>query len=63
MTEKERAELRRLVADYMHSEGCSCCRDINAHEEHAAALAKILKVPAYADGSGFDFYQFRTDQR
>lgn len=62
MIKKERAEIRRLVADYMRSEGCSCCRDTEAHEKHAEALAKILKVPSYGDGSGYDFAQFRTPQ-
>lgn len=62
MTKEERAEIRRLVADYMHSEGCGCCRDHEAHEKHAEALAKILKVRKYEDGSGYDFANYRTDQ-
>ena len=60
MTPKERAEIRRLVADYMHSEGCSCCRDTEAHEKHAEALAKALKVESYGDGSGYDFARYRS---
>ena len=62
MTPKERAEIRRLVADYMRSEGCACCRDTDAHENHAAALGKILKVRKYEDGSGYDFARYRTNQ-
>ncbi|RTE91927.1 hypothetical protein [Bradyrhizobium sp. LVM 105] len=62
MTSEERAEIRRLVADYMRSEGCTCCRDVEAHEKHAAELAKVLKVRKYEDGSGYDFAHYRTDQ-
>jgi len=40
MKRTELKELRQAVADYMRSEGCSCCRDIDAHERHAERLAK-----------------------
>lgn len=61
MTEKKLlTKLRTAVADYMSSEGCSCCRDSDAHEEHAATLAKLLNVTQYSDGSGFDFHRYRT---
>lgn len=55
--------LRRAVADYMRSEGCSCCQDVDAHEQHKAALAKLLSVPKYKDGSGYDFARFRTPDK
>jgi hypothetical protein len=58
MTRKEYKELRAALADYIASEGCSCCRNIEAHDEAAARLAKLLKVPRYSDGSGYDFYRF-----
>lgn len=61
-TAKTIETIRRAVADYMQSEGCSCCRDSEAHKEHAAALAKLLKVPKYKDGSGFDFGRFKTEK-
>lgn len=60
MDPAERIALRRLIADYMRSEGCSCCRDTEAHEKHAEALAKALKVRKYEDGSGYDFAHYRT---
>ena len=60
MTARERAALRQAVADYMRSEGCSCCRDTDAHREHEARLARLLKVPRYDDGSGFNFARYRT---
>lgn len=62
MTPKERAEMRRLIADYMRSEGCSCCRDTEAHEKHAEAIAKALGVRKYSDGSGYDFARYRTSE-
>lgn len=54
-----RRALRAAVADYMHSEGCSCCQDVAAHERHKKELAKLLRVPKYPDGSGYDFGRFR----
>jgi hypothetical protein len=55
-----RREVRSAVADYMRSEGCDCCRDRTMHELNAEHLAELLRVPKYADGSGFDFPRFRT---
>lgn len=55
--------MRRLIADYMSSEGCSCCRDVAAHEKHAAALAEALGVKKYSDGSGYDFSRHRSTPR
>ncbi len=60
MMRTERNELRRALADYIMSEGCSCCRDKGAHEKAAARLAKLLRVPKYGDGSGFDFLKFKS---
>lgn len=56
-------EIRRAVADYMQSEGCSCCQDIDGHREHKKTLAKLLKVPKYNDGSGYDFGRFKTPEK
>jgi hypothetical protein len=55
------AVVRQAVADYMYSEGCSCCRG-SSHDEDAARLAKLLKVKKYSDGSGYDFYRYRSKQ-
>ena len=56
---KLRKQLREAVANYMQSEGCSCCRS-NNHDEHKNVLGKLLKVPKYKDGSGYDFSKFTT---
>jgi len=58
-----RQELRRAVADYIGSEGCSCCRDSKAHDEHKAKLARLLRVPKYGDGSGYNFGRFESAAR
>lgn len=58
MTKLEK--IRRAFADYVFSEGCSCCRNTEVHEEAATELAELLDVPRYDDGSGFDFTRFRT---
>ena len=60
MTTAERAVIRRAVADYMRSEGCTCCQDTLAHRLHAERLAKLLKVPRYKDKSGWNFARYRT---
>ena len=54
------AELRRAVADYIASEGCSCCQDREKHEEAAERLGKLLRVQRYPDGSGRNFYKYRS---
>lgn len=54
--------LRNVVADYMYSEGCSCCQDIEQHEIDKARLAKLLDVPEFDDKSGYNFSQFRTNE-
>lgn len=53
-------EIRQAIADYMRSEGCSCCRNIEAHREHEARIAKLLCVPMYSDKSGYNFGKFRS---
>lgn len=63
MTRKELKEIRTAVADYMGTEGCSCCRDISGHEENYKKLAKLLKVPKYKDGSGYNFSKFQTVEK
>ena len=60
MDKAELKEIRQAVADYMQSEGCSCCRDIDAHEKHAKRLAELLHVPRYSDGSGYEFSKFKS---
>lgn len=53
------ALIRKAVADYMFSEGCSCCRNVDAHAAAKRELAKLLRVPSDKEGYS-DFYQFRS---
>jgi hypothetical protein len=53
-------KIRQAFADYVASEGCSCCRNEERHADAAARLAELMDVPPYKDGSGHDFYRFRT---
>ena len=57
------AEIRRAVADYMGSEGCSCCRDIDRHREDKKRLAKLLRVPEDKSIGWYDFSKFRSSRR
>jgi len=51
--------IRTAVADYMHSEGCSCCQG-DDHDMHTEVLAKLLGVELYSDGSGYCFSPYKT---
>lgn len=54
-----RKAVRQAVADYIQSEGCGCCESYR-HSDHKAKLAKLLRVPKYHDGSGYNFPKFKT---
>lgn len=58
MEKKEREEIRKWVANLNVAAGCSCCRDDGKWELSQEKLAKLLKVPKYDDGSGYDFHKF-----
>ena len=55
--------IREAVANYMHSEGCNCCEDYEAHIEHKKLLGVLLNVPMSSDESEYDFSQFRTKDK
>jgi hypothetical protein len=58
VTNDERKALRQAVADYMYSEGCTCCQNVDAHHQHRERLAKLLGVQR-RDG-WYDFSKFRS---
>lgn len=60
---KKIEKIRQALADYMTSEGCSCCGNEEDHKEHEAILGKLLSVPKYKDGSGYDFGKFKTGRK
>ncbi len=53
----------QAVADYMRSEGCRCCENIDAHRIHEKRIAELLDVPMYDDDSGYDFFQFAKEEK
>jgi hypothetical protein len=53
-------QVRQAFADYVNSEGCSCCRDDEAHRAAAERLAGFLRVPKFKDGSGYDFGRYKS---
>ena len=55
-------QIRQAFADYRRAEGCSCCRDIDAHEEAEKRLAELLKPTPYEDGSGSDWWQYCSER-
>jgi len=54
------SEVRKALADYLHSEGYVCFASKQAHEEYAKRLAEMLNVPARDNGSGYDFQKFKS---
>ena len=58
MTRAERAAIRTAVADYMRSEGCSCCQNIEDHDVNRVRLAKLLGVPK--KDAWYDFSKYRS---
>ena len=53
-------KVRKALADYIQSEGCSCCRG-DDHEKHAEKLAKLLQVEEYSDKSDYNFNKYATE--
>lgn len=55
-------QIRQAFADYRRAEGCSCCRNNDAHEEAEKRLAELLKPIPYDDGSSFNWWQYCTER-
>ena len=58
-----RRAVRRAVANYMSSEGCSCCQLPEQHAADKKKLARLLDVPQYPDKSGYNFSQFGSKRK
>ena len=56
-------EIRQVVADYMKSEGCACCRNGDEHKAAANKLGHLLGVKKYPDGSGYDFFSCSSKEQ
>jgi selenocysteine lyase/cysteine desulfurase len=55
------ADARQAVADYINSEGCSCCAADN-HTECEDRLAELLKPQRHKDDSGWDWTKEATER-
>jgi hypothetical protein len=51
-------DVRKAVADYIYSEGCSCCQH-DSHHSDGNKLGELLVVPQYSDESGVDWESAR----
>lgn len=49
-------KIKIAFSDYVRSEGCSCCRNIDDHKDAEVRLGELLDYPKYEDGSGYNFY-------
>jgi len=54
------AGIRKAVADYIATEGCSCCQDVDGHKDAMERLGKMIKMKKYSDGSGYDYSLYRS---
>lgn len=62
--EQERLDaIRNAFADYYASEGCSCCQNIEEHDKAKSRIGELLSVEQYEDGSGYDFYKYKTEKQ
>ncbi len=57
---KFKKELRNALADYIASAGCGCCADREELLKVEDRLGRLLNVHKYTDGSGYNFYVYRT---
>jgi hypothetical protein len=51
--------VRNAVAEYIDSEGCQCCQNVEKHKFDTERLGKLLNVPMYKDKSGYDFGKYK----
>lgn len=56
------AQIREALANYIASEGCSCCQNIRRHDEAKAVLGRLLRVKKFSDGSGYDFWAYQRKE-
>ena len=55
-------EIRQAVADYIRSEGCSCCEG-HSHGTDQRKLGKLLGAKKYKDGLDYDFQPFESPKQ
>jgi len=58
--EEFKKEVRELIANYMRSEGCTCCQDLEEHTDVKRRLGELLDCGKYNDEDEYNFYQYVT---
>ena len=56
------AEVRQAFGDYVSTEGCSCCQDVEGHEKASNRPGELLNADQYDDDSGYDWYKYATER-
>lgn len=59
---KNLEKIRQAFADYYASEGCTCCQNRESHKKADLRLGKLLGAEMYNDGSGPNWYKYRSKQ-
>jgi len=60
IVEEFKKEVRELIANYMRSEGCSCCSDSEAHYINKKLLGELLDCGKYDGEDDYNFHQYAT---
>ena len=57
---QEARKMEQDKLDQIRTAFGSCCRDTDAHEEAQKRLGELLQVEPYEDGSGHNFWKYKT---
>ncbi len=60
-TTEFKKEVRELIANYIQSEGCTCCQNIEEHTKAKWRLGELLECGKYNDEDVHNFYQYATN--
>ena len=63
-TKEFKKKVLEAVANYMSSEGCSCCQDYDQHKVHKQVLGELLdvepKLYEFDDEPYYNFSQYKS---
>ena len=60
IVEEFKKEVRELIANYMRSEGCTCCQDFEEHAKNKKLLGELLDCGKYDGEDDYNFHQYAT---
>ena len=58
--EEFKKEILELIANYMRSEGCTCCQNREEHEDVKRRLGELLDCGKYDGEDEYNFNQYTT---